>query len=343
MSIAFGASFDLEPPEKYIVWLTAYSDENGWAGIITFEMVVFVGEFVVEVLLVTSVDDVVVVCSEVEVMLKVLEDVDDELDVEVLVDDDELNVEVLVDDDEELELLEIDEYVFVSVVVPDSVDCIEIGAVLTTVPLEISGELGDVKIDAEDEGLSWVVGGSDEPVAWSGEVWVSDETPVEPIADAELKGVVSDEICVESVSITGGGVDIDGPVLSELVGISVVEIAENVGMDSDETEAVFIIVDGIVSLEGIESIEMPVLLYVSIVTVESDDGVTDSIALAIVDSTDEGVNDVGWYDASVSVKLVATVDVSVGLLPSIEDPVNFDAVTVSINSDVWDVRSLYGL
>ncbi len=139
-------------------------------------MVVFVGEFVVEVLLVTSVDDVVVVCSEVEVMLKVLEDVDDELDVEVLVDDDELDVEVLVDDDEldvevlvdddeELELLEIDEYVFVSVVVPDSVDCIEIGVVLTTVPLEISGELGDVKIDAEDEGLSWVVGGSDEPVA----------------------------------------------------------------------------------------------------------------------------------------------------------------------------------
>jgi hypothetical protein len=109
-------------------------------------------------------------------MLKVLEDVDDELDVEVLVDDDELDVEVLVDDDEldvevlvdddeELELLEIDEYVFVSVVVPDSVDCIEIGVVLTTVPLEISGELGDVKIDAEDEGLSWVVGGSDEPVA----------------------------------------------------------------------------------------------------------------------------------------------------------------------------------
>jgi hypothetical protein len=71
--------------------------------------------------------------------------------------------------------------------------------------------------------------------------------------------------------------------------------------------------------------------------------VTDSIVLAIVDSTDEGVSDVGWYDASVSVKLVATVDVSVGLLPSIEDPVNFDAVTVSINSDVWDVRSLYGL
>ncbi len=139
-------------------------------------MVVFVGEFVVEVLLVTSVDDVVVVCSEVEFVLKVLEDVDDELDVEVLVDDDELDVEVLVDDDEldvevlvdddeELELLEIDEYVFVSVVVPDSVDCIEIGVVLTTVPLEISGELGDVKIDAEDEGLSWVVGGSDEPVA----------------------------------------------------------------------------------------------------------------------------------------------------------------------------------
>jgi hypothetical protein len=137
---------------------------------------------------------------------------------------------------------------------------------------------------------------------------------VETIADAELERVLSGKVCVESdinvidiedpkedsevdeapsipvgnVPLTDEVVDIDGPVLSELIDISVVEITETVGMDPDETEAVLV-----VSLEDIELMEMSVVLNVSCVPDESDDGATDSIVAGVVDSIDDGVLDVG--------------------------------------------------
>ncbi len=109
------------------------------------------------------------VSSEVAIELKVFEDVADELDMEILVGDKSevpvFSVIVVVADANEF-----DEYVFISVVAPDSVDCVEIGVVSVMVPLDISGELGDVKIDTDGEGLSWVVGNSDILVASSEEV-----------------------------------------------------------------------------------------------------------------------------------------------------------------------------
>ena len=110
-----------------------------------------VGEIVVEVVLVTSVE--LVILDEVDVKVFV----GDEGDVFVL------SVVVVVTGGKELELPELDEYVFVSVVGPDSVDCIEIGVVLAKVPLEIPG-LGDVRVGTGGEELSCVAGDSGEPV-----------------------------------------------------------------------------------------------------------------------------------------------------------------------------------
>jgi hypothetical protein len=97
---------------------------------------------------------------------------------------------------------------------------------------------------------------------------------------------------VGAVLVAYENVGIDGPILSELFDISVVEMSMRVDVNSDENEAVFIVVDGVVSLGSTKSVEMPVVLDVSMVAVESNKFVNGSVVFVIIDSVVEGVNDV---------------------------------------------------
>ena len=77
--------------------------------------------------------------------------------------------------------------------------------------------------------------------------------------DVEGPGVNSEvdtgaTVSMENVPIMGEVVGIDGPALSEPAVISVVEITEGVNVESDETEAVFAVVDVIVSLVGTDPV-----------------------------------------------------------------------------------------
>ena len=92
---------------------------------------------------------------------------------------------------------------------------------------------------------------------------------------------------VGAVLVAYEDVGIDGP-----IDISVVEMSMGVDVNSDENEAVFIVVDGVVSLGSTKSVEMPVVLDISMVAVESNKFVNDSVVFAIIDSIVEGVNDV---------------------------------------------------
>jgi hypothetical protein len=97
---------------------------------------------------------------------------------------------------------------------------------------------------------------------------------------------------VGAVLVAYENVGIDGPILSELFDISVVEMSMRVDVNSDENEAVFIVVDGVVSLGSTKSVEMPVVLDASMVAVESNKFVNGSVVFVIIDSVVEGVNDV---------------------------------------------------